>query len=240
MKTIFKWLILLIELVVLSGLILNFLRTMKLIELPPDSAVAGQTNGASNEPIEYIPELPTPTLLPTKIIEPTKTPTKSTPIPTKKPVINSNDDPWGISKQIDDVTWTMKIGEDKTMATPGEILEALNQYRKVHNSQILTWDEKIGAFAQQRAQYLNGLKSVDKHTGFKNFLEKEDGFNKLRFSSLGENISFGYRLNGVHTIEWMYAGDKPHDDNQLNNKWDHVGIGVDGLATCLIFATGKF
>ena len=40
-------------------------------------------------------------------------------------------------------------------------------------------------------------------------------------------------------IEWMYAGDKPHDDNQVNNRWNYVGIGVKGLATALIFGTGK-
>jgi len=56
---------------------------------------------------------------------------------------------------------------------------------------------------------------------------------------LGENISYGYRLEGVHLIEWMYAGDKPHDDNQLDSKWDHVGIGVKETATCIIFATAR-
>jgi uncharacterized protein YkwD len=98
----------------------------------------------------------------------------------------------------------------------------------------------LGNYAQERAKYLNSIKTVDKHVGFNDFLENQDGFNKLGFNLLGENISYGYRLNGVHTIEWMYAGDKPHNDNQLNNRWDHVGIGVDGLATCLIFGTGKF
>jgi uncharacterized protein YkwD len=156
---------------------------------------------------------------------------------TQIPIVDN--EPWGVSRQIDEVTWTMKIGEDEKMATAREILAALNDYRKVHGSQVLTWDEKLGNYAQERAHYLNSIKSVDRHEGFNNFLESEEGFKILGFTTLGENISYGYKLNGVHTIEWMYAGDKPHDNNQLDNKWNFVGIGVDGLATCLIFGTGK-
>jgi uncharacterized protein YkwD len=151
-----------------------------------------------------------------------------------------DNEPWGVAKQIDDHTWTIKVGEDMTMATAGEILTALNEYRQVHGSQVLNWDEKLGNYAQERAKYLNGIKSVDEHKGFNDFVENQDGFNKLGFTALGENISYGFKLNGVHTIEWMYAGDKPHNDNQLDNRWNYVGIGVDGLATCLIFGTGKF
>ena len=160
---------------------------------------------------------------------------------TKKPIISPTPtETWGVSKQIDEHTWTIKIGEDATMATAKEIFEALNEYRKVHGSQVLNWDEKLGNYAQERAKYLNGIKSVDQHQGFNDFVKNQDGFNKLGFTSLGENISYGYKLNGVHTIEWMYAGDEPHDENQLNNRWNYGGIGVDGLATCLIFGTGKF
>jgi len=38
----------------------------------------------------------------------------------------------------------------------------------------------------------------------------------------------------------MYGGDEAHNNNQLDNKWNYVGIGVEGLASCLIFGTGKF
>jgi uncharacterized protein YkwD len=148
--------------------------------------------------------------------------------------------PWGVSKQIDSTTWTMKIGEDATMATSQEILAGLNEYRKVHGSQVLNWDEKLANYAKDRAKYLNGIKSVDQHKGFNDFMENQNGFNKLGFTSLGENISYGFRLNGVHIIEWMYAGDEPHNKNQLDNRWNYVGIGVEGLATSLIFGTGKF
>jgi len=198
-------------------------------EIKNVSKIVVEKNG-ENEEVEIQPIV---TILPTQVTTtvPTKKIIKITPTP--------DDQPWGVAKQVDEVTWTMKIGEDEKMATPQEILSALNIYRQRYGSQNLTWDNKLGDYAQSRAKYLNGKKSVDKHEGFTNFVNNEDGFNKLGFTMLGENISYGYKLNGVHTIEWMYAGDEPHNKNQLDNRWNFVGIGVDGLATCLVFGTGK-
>ena len=147
---------------------------------------------------------------------------------------------WGVATQIGEHTWTMKVGEDSTMATAAEILKAVNDYRQKSGSQILTLDNKLTAYAQSRADFFYSEDKLDSHVGFVNFLENEDGFNKLGFGQLGENSSLGYKLNGVHLIEWVYAGDDAHNKNQLETSWDHVGIGVRGTATCLIFATGKF
>lgn len=176
---------------------------------------------------------PTSTPIPTPALKPQIIKKISTPLPTDTP------DPWGIARQVGEHTWTMKIGQDPVMATPAEILSALNEYRRRYSSQILTLDSKLAAYAQSRADYFYQRKNIDSHVGFNNFLEKEDGFNQLGYTYLGENISYGYQLNGVHLIEWIYAGDEPHNKNQLDSKWDHVGIGVRGTATCLIFATGK-
>ena len=221
LKEFVKWAILGIGILIIIGLYKNLDRFREIID--PD--------------VKQITKIaPTPTEKIKKIVVPVKEIEKKTVLPT--PTID--DGPWGVAKQIDEVTWVMKVGEDQKMATVREIFEALNEYRKVNGSQVLTWDEKLVNYAQTRAEYLDEIKSVDKHEGFKNYLENEGGFDKLGFTSLGENISYGYRLNGVHTIEWMYAADKPHNDNQLDNRWNYVGIGVDGLATCLIFGTGKF
>lgn len=148
--------------------------------------------------------------------------------------------PWGVAVQIGEHTWTMKVGEDSTMATANEILKAVNDYRQKFGSQILTLDNKLTSYAQSRADFFYSIDKLDSHAGFINFLDNEDGFNKLGFSQLGENSSIGYQLNGVHLIEWVYAGDEAHNKNQLNTSWDHVGIGVKGTATCLIFGTGRF
>ena len=176
------------------------------------------------------------TSFPSPTLKPIPIPTKTPKIPT--PTIDST--PWGVAQQIGEHTWTMKINLDPVMATPSEILNALNEYRHRYGSQPLSLDSKLVAYAQTRVDYFNQIKNIDSQVGFNNFLEKEDGFNKLGFTYLGENISYGYRLSGVHLIEWVYAGDEPHNKNQLDTKWDHVGIAVKGTATCLIFATGKF
>lgn len=155
---------------------------------------------------------------------------------TPKPTID-NGQLWGIAQQVSEHSWTMKIGQDEIMATPKEIMEALNEYRRTKGSGLLTWDEKLAKYAQERADYFNRVGDMDEHEGFRRFLEEENGFQKLNFNRLGENTSIGYKLSGVHLIEWVYAGDKPHDDNQLRKEWGWVGIGVNGTATCIIFGS---
>jgi uncharacterized protein YkwD len=125
------------------------------------------------------------------------------------------------------------------MGTPQEILKALNDYRLRFGSQPLTWDNNLASFAQSRADHLASIHQTDDHAGFLDYLNNQDGYNKLGFTWLGENISFGFQLEAVHLIEWMYAGDKPHNDNQLDNHWNYVGVGVNGTATSIIFGTGK-
>ncbi|RJQ24421.1 CAP domain-containing protein [Candidatus Parcubacteria bacterium] len=150
-----------------------------------------------------------------------------TPEPTKE---------WGIAKQIGEYTWTMNVGEDERMATPQEIFQALNDYRQRHTGHSLNWDDKLAQYAQDRANYFIYIGKTDAHAGFKDYLEIQDGFIKLGFAGLGENSSFGYKLLGVHLIEWVFAGDKPHNDNQLNPEWTEVGIGVNNTAVDIIFA----
>lgn len=194
-------------------------------------------NSSKNtEPIEVstpIPSISQTKIEPTKII---KKPT-TTPIVTKN--IISDTTPWGVSQQIGEHTWTMKVGNDPTMATATEIFDALNNYRVSHGSQKLTMDLTLSEYAQSRANYFYQKNSLDSHQGFNNFLTNEDGFTKLGFTWIGENASYGYKMNGVHLIEWIYASDEDHNKNQLNNVWNYVGIGVKDTATCLIFATGK-
>ncbi|MDP1743842.1 MAG: hypothetical protein Q8L51_03595 [Candidatus Amesbacteria bacterium] len=180
-------------------------------------------------------EIPSPTPPPAPLVaSPTPTPKKVFVAPPE------DKEPWGVAKQIDSVTWQMKVGQDAQMGTPAEILIALNDYRGRYGSSALNLDEKLANYAKSRAVYFTKIKDLDGHKGFQDFLNNEDGFNKLGFNRLGENASFGYRLSGVHLIEWVYAGDEPHDKNQLNSVWNYVGIGVDGTATALIFGTGKF
>lgn len=146
---------------------------------------------------------------------------------------------WGTSKQVSEHTWTIRVGQDSTIGSAQEIFTALNNYRLRHGKGTLNWDENLANFAKSRATYFTSKGDLDSHAGFSDYVNNQDGFHKLGFMSLGENSSYGYTLDGVHLIEWVYAGDKPHDDNQLNGEWTHVGIGVAGTATDLVFGGKK-
>ena len=191
--------------------------------------------------VGYVMSTPTiEAVTPTVTATPTKKIIKLTPTVVKVVVKKVGDtSPWGVAQQIGKDTWTMKVGEDARMATPSEILTALNAYRIRRGSQPLTWNTNLANYAQSRADYLESIHNTDGHKGFEDYLNNQDGFNKLGFTWVGENICYGYRMEAVHMIEWLYAGDKPHDDNQINNRWNYVGIGVNGTANSIIFGTGK-
>lgn len=159
------------------------------------------------------------------------TPTQS--VTEEKPATRS------VARQLDEHTWTMSVEKDERMASAHEIFEALNTYRQKKGRQALSWDSTLATYAQSRADLFAQTSNTDKHAGFTDFINNQDGFSKLGFNAIGENSSYGYQLLGVHLIEVVYAGDAPHDDNQLRDSWSHVGIGVQGLATNLVFAGSK-
>lgn len=168
-------------------------------------------------------------------------------IPTASPVIKKSatsqqildTTEWGIAKQIDEVTWIMKVGQDDRIGTPQEIFDALNIYREKNGKSRLTWDNNLADFASTRAAQLNAIKYTDKHAGFLEYTKDVENLRKLGFWGAGENCNYGQRLLGVHLIEWIYAGDEPHDKNQLDPTWTHVGVGVSGLGVSIIFGKWK-
>lgn len=146
---------------------------------------------------------------------------------------------WGVAKQVDEVTWTMKVGQDDRIGTPQEIFDALNLYREREGKSRLTWDNNLADFAGTRAAQLNAIKYTDKHAGFLEYTKDVENLRRLGFWGVGENCNYGQRLLGVHLIEWIYAGDEPHDKNQLDPTWTHVGVGVSGLGVSIIFGKWK-
>ena len=145
----------------------------------------------------------------------------------------------GKSVQVDKYTWSVSVKKDDKQATADEILVALNKYRKSNGVGVITRDENLQSYAQSRALKFANDNKLDSHAEFQNLINNENGFEKLGFNALGENSSFGYQLEAIHLIELVYAADKPHDENQKNPLWTHVGIGVSGLATDIIFAGKK-
>jgi len=190
-------------------------------------------------PTTQVTTLPTVTVIssPVLTLRPTFVKPKPTYVP--RPTAVGNTAPWGVSQHLNSDTYTFKIAPAANMGNPQEIFKALNDYRRRFGSQALTWNTNLANFAQSRANYLASIRKTDGHAGFIDYLNNQDGYNQLGFTWLGENISFGFRLEAVHLIEWMYASDKPHNDNQLDNRWNYVGIGVNGTATSIIFGTGK-
>lgn len=148
---------------------------------------------------------------------------------------------WGKSERVEgtDHGWTMKVGNDPVMGTAQETFDALNVYRSKKGVRGLNWDGNLGSYAQQRAADLVANGGVDDHKGFKEYIDNTDNRKRLGFYGLGENASCGFRLTGTHIIEWLFAGDAPHENNQLNSNWSDVGIGVSNTCVTLIFGSDR-
>lgn len=140
---------------------------------------------------------------------------------------------WGEAVKVSDTGYRMKVGFDERMATADETLQALNIYRYTKGRSNLTWDERLATYARERASYICANGS-DGHAGFDRYVSEEEGYKILGFYKLGENMSTHMRLTGVHLIEWMYAASPSHDANQLGD-WSHVGVGISGDCSVLIF-----
>lgn len=183
---------------------------------------------------------PSPSLLPTPSPSPIRTnrlKIQRKPIEIiVSPSPGPDNEPWGVAKQISEHSYTMKIQQDSQMTTVPELFEALNTYRKTKNVGPLSFDARLAEYAQTRADYFESMQKTDEHAGFKEYLSNDENFKKLGFGSMGENSSWGYKMTGVHLIEWIYASDTGHDNNQLDPGWTSVGIGISGTASELIFA----
>lgn len=140
-------------------------------------------------------------------------------------------------RKVGQYTYTESVGCDSKMATANDVYVALNNYRQAHGSGPLAWSDKLASVGQMRAGQVvaNGGHS-DEHAGFFAYTNDQSNFAKVGFGSLAENIEGGScSLFGVHIIEWIFAADAPHNDNQLDPSWQAVGIGVDHTVVSVIF-----
>lgn len=149
-------------------------------------------------------------------------------------VDNENSQEWGVAKKIDEHTYTIKVAYDNKMTSPQEVIDALNSYRAVHGKGSLSYDGRLGDYAQTRVETYKNIGTTDSHAGFEHLINNEDGFSKLGFNSLGENSYYGGPLEASHLIEWAFAQSPGHDANQLGD-WTHVGVGVNETAVNIIF-----
>jgi len=175
-------------------------------------------------PIPSITQIP---ITPTPTVAPTITPT---PEPPKKEAI---------ATQIDETTWKVELETDNHMATPFEIFQALNTYRNKREVESLLWDETLASFAQNRSDLFNSQGKLDNHAGFRDYMNNR-GFEISGFNGLGENSAYmAGPMTGTTIIESLFSADAPHDNNQLDSSWTHVGIGLTGNAVNVNFGKNK-
>lgn len=196
-------------------------------------------------PVAEISPTLTPTLTPTAVPTPTPTlkPIKkrvrvASPTPTSSTGQNPSPSKYTAEK-IGDVTWKVKnVENDSSMASPQDIVNALNSYRGAHGKGNLSVDSYLSSFAQERANLFSGSGGLDSHAGFQGFMNN-GGFDKAGFNSLGENSAFlSGPMNGEKIIQNIFGADPSHDGNQLND-WTHVGVGVSGNAVNVNFGKNK-
>jgi uncharacterized protein YkwD len=124
------------------------------------------------------------------------------------------------------------------MAGAQELYNELNNYRSRNGRAALSWDGKLGNYAQNRANLYASLGNTDNHAGFNTDLAN-GSHNTLCFFGLGENSGYGGTGSAVDIIDHWYGESSGHNANQLNSQWTHVGIGVNGVATDLVFGGGQ-
>lgn len=143
--------------------------------------------------------------------------------------------PPGDIQKIGEHTYTMQFIPDAQMASAMEIFQALNLYRQKNSVSSLIWDTSLISYATSRADFYSSVGKLDDHAGFIDYVNNHNGFSQLGFNKLGENAAIAGPLSATHLIEKVYAGDPEHNANQLNVSWTHIGIGVHGTFTDIIF-----
>ncbi len=136
------------------------------------------------------------------------------------------------------ITASVKNSSSPEESNSVSILSALNSYRSKKGVGALSFDSKLVDFANSRAAHFASIGNMDNHAGFREMLSN-DGFSKMGFWKLAENSSRGFRGSASELIESFYGKSPGHDANQLNPEYTHVGIGVSGLYTDLVFGGKK-
>lgn len=126
----------------------------------------------------------------------------------------------------------------KNTITVEAVVKALNEYRSRNGAGPLAIEKKLQEYAQSRADYLNSLGKLDKHSGHEAFMNN-GGFDKLGFNAVAENQSWNYKGSAEGLISEFYAKSFGHNKNQLNPEYTHVGIGIKGVFTNLVFGGRK-
>lgn len=164
----------------------------------------------------------------------------STPTPSPSPSVVLTPTPtvlpWGTTEKLQEHIYRTYVGQDPALASPSEILEALNVYRKDHGRQTVSNDNKLCDLAKFRAEQQAKIDNLDEHKGLIEYLNDAKHWEDLGVKGLGENASWGYQLSGTHLIEWVFDADQEHRDNQLNPSWNRACVATSKLLVEILFA----
>ncbi len=122
--------------------------------------------------------------------------------------------------------------EPERMATPGEIVAAINNYRAKNGRPALGVDDFLMGYAQERSNYFTSIGKIDNHEQFFKDIHES------RFSSyysLGENSSYTGAMSAERLVEEVFKNSAGHDENQLSTQWTHVGVGVNGYYIDVVY-----
>ncbi len=205
-------------------------------------SVSNNTRETLISPVANVTEIPTPKVTPTNTPTPVPTiPPKNYRVhePTDTPTPTLSNPSQYTAEKINDVTWKVSnLENDANMASPQDIVNAINSYRGSRGLSNLSVDGYLTSYAQERANLFSSNGSLDSHAGFRSFMDN-GGFERSGFNSLGENSAYvSGPMNGDKIVKSLFGADPSHDSNQLDN-WTHIGVGVNGNAVNVNFGKGK-
>jgi len=156
------------------------------------------------------------------------------PVPTPTPTLTPK--PTSVKQKSSPVVKSAQTSAGKISGQ--SVLQAFNNYRGKNGVGSLTIDEKLQSYAQSRADHLKSIGKLDKHAGHQEFMAG-GGFNKLGFNAIAENQGWNFKGDAIGLIESFYGKSSGHNKNQIDLKYTHVGIGISGAFTNLVFGGRK-
>lgn len=140
---------------------------------------------------------------------------------------------WTVEK-VDEHLTKIALPPDPRMSNADELFEAMNNYRKAHNVQIIQKSDLLCGIAKNRAdeQLANG--KLDGHAGFEKYAKDQQ-----EFSTMGEVLFGGVQPQyGVHIVE--YGWDRSltgHKEAIQDPSWNHGCGDIAGYFAVFIFGT---
>lgn len=121
------------------------------------------------------------------------------------------------------------------MPSAQQIFSEINKYRAQHGTAQLSWDGYLAGYAQNRAVHIDQLGHLDTDSDLRK-LSLGHGNTFYGFQRVGEIGSYGEPDSSDSLINSLYT---LYNDVMTDPGWTHMGTGVSGKATSVIFGGEK-